>query len=74
MNYATEQATVDFDAAAVAPEDLVAAVEAAGYEAVLPAAAREPGTADGGAGPDRAAAPPAARSRPCSRCPCCCSR
>ena len=36
VNYATEKATVDFDAA-VAPEQLVAAVEAAGYQAVLPA-------------------------------------
>ena len=34
VNYATEKATVDFDAAAVAPEALVAAVEAAGYQAV----------------------------------------
>jgi P-type Cu+ transporter len=38
VNYATEQAAVDFDAAAVAPEELVAAVEAAGYQAVLPSA------------------------------------
>ena len=36
VNYATEKATVDFDAAAVAPEQLVEAVEAAGYQAVLP--------------------------------------
>jgi P-type Cu+ transporter len=36
VNYATEKATVDFDAASVAPEQLVAAVEAAGYQAVLP--------------------------------------
>jgi P-type Cu+ transporter len=36
VNYATETATVDFDAGAVAPEALVAAVEAAGYQAVLP--------------------------------------
>jgi len=38
VNYATEKATVDFDASAVAPEQLVAAVEAAGYQAVLPTA------------------------------------
>ena len=38
VNYATEKATVEFDAAAVAPEQLVAAVEAAGYQAVLPSA------------------------------------
>jgi P-type Cu+ transporter len=38
VNYATEKATVEFDAAAVAPEQLVAAVEAAGYQAALPSA------------------------------------
>ncbi|MGH2970502.1 MAG: heavy metal translocating P-type ATPase [Solirubrobacteraceae bacterium] len=38
VNYATEKATVDYDATAVEPEQLVAAVEAAGYEAFLPAA------------------------------------
>src|SRR5687768_7338413 len=42
VNYATEKATVDFDPAAVAPEQLVGAVEAAGYRAVLPAARPEP--------------------------------
>ncbi len=36
VNYATEKATVDFDPADVAPERLVEAVEAAGYQAVLP--------------------------------------
>src|SRR5215216_3434173 len=36
VNYATETAAVEFDAAAVAPEQLVAAVEAAGYHALLP--------------------------------------
>jgi Cu+-exporting ATPase len=36
VNYATEKATVEFDAAAVEPLQLVAAVEAAGYQAVLP--------------------------------------
>ena len=40
VNYATEKATVDFDAGATAPEALVAAVEAAGYGAVLPSAGR----------------------------------
>ena len=44
VNYATEKAAVDYDAAAVEPEQLVAAVEAAGYQALLPSA--EP------AGPD----------------------
>ena len=44
VNYATEKATVAYDAGSVRPEELVAAVEAAGYHAVLPAAA-EPGPA-----------------------------
>ena len=38
VNYATEKAAVDFDPATVAPDALVAAVEAAGYQATLPAA------------------------------------
>jgi Cu+-exporting ATPase len=38
VNYATERATVDFDATAVAPERLVATVQAAGYDATLPSA------------------------------------
>jgi len=37
VNFATERATVEFDPVAVAAEDLAAAVEAAGYQAVLPA-------------------------------------
>jgi len=37
VNYATEKATVEFDPQAVAPEQLVGAVESAGYQAVLPA-------------------------------------
>ena len=36
VNYATEKATVDFDPAAVDATQLVGAVEAAGYTAVLP--------------------------------------
>jgi P-type Cu+ transporter len=36
VNYATETASVDFDRAAVAPDGLVEAVEAAGYKAELP--------------------------------------
>jgi Cu+-exporting ATPase len=36
VNYATEKATVDFDPDVVEPERLVEAVEAAGYQAVLP--------------------------------------
>src|SRR5215207_7214616 len=47
VNFATERATVDFDPDAVAPQQLLAAVEAAGYRATLPtapdaAAAEEP--------------------------------
>ena len=45
VNYATEKASVDYDAAAVEPEQLVAAVEAAGYQAVLPSAEPQ-GSAD----------------------------
>ncbi len=36
VNYATEKARVEFDPRTVGPEQLVAAVEAAGYEAALP--------------------------------------
>ena len=36
VNYATEKAAVNFDETAVEPQQLVAAVEAAGYQAVLP--------------------------------------
>ena len=36
VNYATEKARVDFDAGTVEPEQLVEAVESAGYTAVLP--------------------------------------
>jgi Cu+-exporting ATPase len=39
VNYATEKATVKYDDA-VAPEQLIAAVEAAGYQAVLPSTDR----------------------------------
>src|SRR5581483_8167446 len=38
VNYATEKARVEFDADAVTPEALVAAVEAVGYSATLPRA------------------------------------
>ena len=47
VNYATERASVAFDAATVSPEQLVAAVESAGYGASLPrgeAIEEEPGT------------------------------
>jgi Cu+-exporting ATPase len=43
VNYATERATVDYDTTLVEPEQLVAAIESAGYHAVLPQA--EPDTA-----------------------------
>ena len=36
VNYATERASVEFDAGEVSPEQLVAAVESAGYRATLP--------------------------------------
>src|ERR1700754_1998904 len=42
VNYATEKATVAFPDA-VAPDELVAAVRAAGYDAALPAEAPEGG-------------------------------
>ena len=45
VNYATEQATVDYDPSVSRVEDLIGAVEAAGYEAVLPAA-DSPGEVD----------------------------
>jgi Cu+-exporting ATPase len=38
VNYATERASVEFDSDSVTPEQLVAAVEAAGYRAELPSA------------------------------------
>jgi Cu+-exporting ATPase len=41
VNYATEKARVEYDPGTVAPQQLVGAVEAAGYQAVLPAAERE---------------------------------
>ena len=44
VNYATENAAVDFDPLRVAPEDLIAAVEAAGYHATL--TEPEPATAE----------------------------
>ena len=44
VNYATEKATVDFDAERVEPEQLVAAIESVGYHAALPTT--EPETAE----------------------------
>jgi len=51
VNYATERATVAFDPAAVAPEQLVATIEAAGYRATLPPPAGGPAPGDGAAPP-----------------------
>jgi Cu+-exporting ATPase len=48
VNYATEQAAVEFDADAVQADELVAAIEAAGYEAMLP----RPAAAAAAAGAD----------------------
>ena len=45
VNFATERASVHFDPAGVAPEQLVAAVEAVGYSASLPTPAGEAGEA-----------------------------
>ena len=47
VNYATERATVSF-APAVAPSELVAAVEAAGYRALLPGEKARPATSSAG--------------------------
>ena len=43
VNYATDQAAVAYDPTAVEVDDLVAAVEAAGYHAALPGASRRAG-------------------------------
>jgi Cu+-exporting ATPase len=56
VNYATEKATVDFDAGAQAPADLVAAVRAAGYDATLPRTDAEAAAGEGLAPDDPAAA------------------
>ena len=53
VNYATEKARVEFDPDTVAREQLVGAVEAAGYSATLPSS--EPAGADAEAEPDDAA-------------------
>ena len=58
VNYATERASVEFEPGSVSPEQLVAAVEAAGYKAALPGEVAADADA-GGSG--RVAAPPAAR-------------
>ena len=47
VNYATEKATVQYDASAVDPEQLIAAVRSAGYDAALPSATPEATGPDG---------------------------
>ena len=47
VNYATEKAAVEFDPAAVSADELVAAVEAVGYKALLPRAESPPDAAHG---------------------------
>src|SRR3954452_24214725 len=64
VNYATEKASVDYDASAVAPEQLVAAVEAGGYPAGVAPAAREQLVAAGGAAGSGAVLPAAAAEEP----------
>jgi len=54
VNYATERAAVEFDPDSVETEQLVAAVESAGYQAALPAAEAEAAPAEG-AEPDETA-------------------
>jgi Cu+-exporting ATPase len=57
VNYATERASVAYDPDAVEPAELVAAVEAAGYAAALPAREQPPREAEPGDGtPAEAAA------------------
>ena len=55
VNYATERATVDFDASSVRPEELIGAIESTGYQATLPAREAE-GRADDREGVDETAA------------------
>jgi P-type Cu+ transporter len=57
VNYATEKASVGFDAAVVAPDQLVEAVEAAGYEAELPAPEPAPAEDQGDGGEPDSTAP-----------------
>ena len=51
VNYATEKAAVDFDSDRVQPEQLLEAVEAAGYSATLPSPAQAEAEADSEAAP-----------------------
>ena len=67
VNYATERASVRFDAERVTPGELVAAVEAAGYAALLPSAGVAPARRRA-IRPARCAS--ASPSLPSCRCPC----
>ena len=49
VNFATERAAVNFDPATVEPEQLLGAIEAAGYKATLPSARAEGAPPDEGA-------------------------
>jgi P-type Cu+ transporter len=53
VNFATERASVAYDSGSVSPEAVVAAVEAAGYRATLPAAERAAGGSEEKAADDR---------------------
>ena len=55
VNYATEKATVAYDSNAVATDDLVAAVAAAGYQVVVPAADLGQGEQEAGVAEDSTA-------------------
>ena len=68
VNYATERASVDFDAARRRRRAARGAVEAAGYRAALPARRRRPATRTPSRA-DGAAAPPADRVGACSSLP-----
>jgi Cu+-exporting ATPase len=57
VNYATEKATVDFDPGSVEPAQLIAAVQAAGYETSLPATGDAGDEDDTGAETDDELAP-----------------
>jgi Cu+-exporting ATPase len=56
VNYATEKATVTYDPETVAPEQLIGAVEAAGYSAALPSGEHDAETDAGAAERDETAA------------------
>ncbi|MBU6317492.1 MAG: heavy metal translocating P-type ATPase, partial [Acidobacteria bacterium] len=54
VNYATERASVDFDPSTLGPEELITAVEAAGYGAALPPTAAPDNEAELDTSADRA--------------------